>query len=60
MDVGHNGSYWEPHGGKFAEVATSWLLWQLKRDQKAGAMFTGATCGLCQAAAWKVERKNLK
>jgi hypothetical protein len=60
LDVGHNGTLWQPHGGKFAEVATQWLLWQLKGDQKAGAMFVGENCGLCQTADWKIQRKNLK
>ena len=60
MDTGHNGTYWQPHGGKFAEVATEWVLWQLKGDKKAGAMFTGEECGLCTAPEWKVARKNWK
>jgi hypothetical protein len=60
MDTGHNGTYWQPHGGKFAEVATEWLLWQLKGDKKASATFTGEQCGLCKAPEWKVARKNWK
>ena len=56
MDVGHNGTLWEPHGGRFAEIATQWLRWQLIGDQKAGAMFLGQACGLCQVADLKVER----
>ena len=60
MDTGHNGTYWQPHGGKFAEVATQWLLWQLKGDKKASAMFNGDRCGLCKASEWKVARKNWK
>jgi hypothetical protein len=60
MDTGHNGTYWQPHGGKFAEVATEWLLWQLKGDKKASATFTGEQCGLCKVSEWKVARKNWK
>ncbi len=60
LDVGHGGTQGQPHGGKFAEVATQWLLWQLKGDKKAGAMFTGEKCGLCQASEWKVKTKNWK
>lgn len=60
LDVGHGGTFWQPHGGKFAETATQWLLWQLKGDKKAAAMFIGGDCGLCREAEWKVERKNLK
>jgi hypothetical protein len=60
LDVGHGGTLAEPHGGKFAEVATQWLLWQLKHDQQAAWMFVGEKCGLCQQPEWKVERKNMK
>lgn len=58
LNVGHGGTFFEPHGGKFAEAATQWLLWQLKGDRKAGAVFVGDNCGLCTASEWKVERKN--
>jgi dienelactone hydrolase len=60
LAVGHNGTLWQPHGGKFAEIATHWLLWQLKEDTKAGAMFEGPNCGYCRDAELKVERKNMK
>jgi len=60
LDVGHNGTLYEPHGGKFAEVATQWFLWQLKGDAKAAALFKGDPCGLCTAPEWKTERKNWK
>jgi hypothetical protein len=60
LDVGHGGTFGEPHGGKFADTATQWLLWQLKGDKKAGQMFVGDYCGLCGKPEWKVERKNLK
>jgi dienelactone hydrolase len=60
LDVGHNGTLWQPHGGKFAEVATQWLLWQFKHDKNASAWFLGENCGLCRDQAWKIERKNMK
>ncbi len=60
INVGHNGTVLEPHGGKFAEVMTQWLEWQLKGDKKAAAMFTGEKCGLCTSQEWTVRRKNLK
>ncbi len=60
MDVGHGGTYSKPHGGEFAKVATSWLLWQLKGDKKAGKLFRGKSCGLSKDPNWKVEKKNLK
>ncbi len=59
MDVGHGGTYGQPHGGEFAKVATAWYQWQLKGDKKAGKMFTGNPCGLSKSTVWKVEKKNL-
>lgn len=59
MDVGHGGTYAQPHGGEFAKVATAWYQWQLKGDKKAGELFTGATPGLANNPVWKVEKKNL-
>lgn len=59
MDVGHGGTYSQPHGGEFAVVATAWFKWQLKGDKEAGKMFTGNPAGLAQRAGWKVEKKNM-
>jgi hypothetical protein len=59
MNVGHGGTYSQPHGGEFAKVATAWYLWQLKGDNAAGKMFTGDPCGLSQNPNWKVEKKNI-
>lgn len=58
LDVGHGGTFLDPHGGKFAEATTQWLLWQLKGDKKAGEMFHGDKCGLCTDPEWKIKRKN--
>ena len=60
MDVGHGGTYSQPHGGEFAEVATAWFKWQLKGDKEAGKMFTGNPCGLSKDPNWKVEKKNIE
>jgi hypothetical protein len=59
MDVGHGGTYGQPHGGEFAKVATAWYKWQLKGDKEAGKMFTGNPCGLSKDPIWKVEKKNI-
>lgn len=59
LNVGHGGTYSQPHGGEFATVATAWLQWQLKNDQEAARMFTGDPCGLANAEGWKVEKKNI-
>jgi hypothetical protein len=48
----------QPNGGREASVAVSWLDWTLKGDRAAGARFTGADCGLCKDADWKIDRKN--
>lgn len=60
MDVGHGGTYGQPHGGEFAKVATAWFQWQLKKDKKAARMFTGDPSGLSKNPNWKVDRKNIK
>ncbi|MGE5449324.1 MAG: sialate O-acetylesterase, partial [Bacteroidales bacterium] len=59
MDVGHGGTYSQPHGGEFAKVATAWFQWQLKGDKEAAKMFTGDPCGLSNSTVWKVEKKNI-
>lgn len=58
MDVGHGGTYGQPHGGEFAKVATAWFLWQMKGDKVASTMFLGKDCGLCNDPKWKLESKN--
>jgi hypothetical protein len=60
MDVGHGGTYSQPHGGEFAKVATAWYKWQLKGDEEAGKMFTGNPCGLSKDPNWKAEKKNIE
>ncbi|OUJ74363.1 alpha/beta hydrolase [Hymenobacter crusticola] len=59
MDVGHAGTYSQPHGGEFAKVATAWYQWQLKGDTKAGKLFTGEPAGLAQNPNWRFEKKNM-
>lgn len=58
LDVGHGGTYREPHGGEFAKVATAWYQWQMKDDKEASKMFVGENCGLCNDDEWKFESKN--
>ena len=59
MDVGHGGTYGQPHGGEFAKVATAWFKWQLKGDTEAGKMFTGNPAGLSKNPLWKVDKKRI-
>jgi uncharacterized protein YciI len=58
LDVGHGGTYRQPHGGEFAKVATAWYQWQMKGDKEASKMFVGDDCGLCNDDEWKFESKN--
>ena len=59
MDVGHGGTYAQPHGGEFAKVATAWYKWQLLGDKQAGKLFTGEPAGLAANTNWKYEKKNM-
>jgi len=59
LDVGHGGTYNQPNGGEFGRVAVAWLQWQLKKDETAGKMFSGQSCGLCKDEKWKFEKKMM-
>ena len=58
-DVGHGGTFAQPHGSEWAMASTAWFKWQLKGDKEAGKMFAGDPCGLAQDKNWKVEKKNI-
>lgn len=60
MDVGHGGTYGQPHGGEFAKLATQWYKWQLKGDTEAGKTFTGNPPGLSKNTIWKYEKKKMQ
>lgn len=60
MDVGHGGTYAQPHGGEFARVATAWYKWRLKGDEEAGKLFGGNPAGLSNVKEWRVESKMEK
>ena len=59
-EAGHAATYAHVNGGKFAEVGANWLLWRLKGDKTAGAMFEGPNCGLCSDPQWTVQKKNMR
>ncbi|MFC1494615.1 glycoside hydrolase family 10, partial [Thermodesulfobacteriota bacterium] len=59
LDVGHGGTYAQPHGGAFSGPTISWLKWQLKGDEEAALMFKGGKCGLCNDPEWEIETKNI-
>jgi dienelactone hydrolase len=58
--AGHTATAYHPGGGEFANVATNWVLWQFKHDNKAAKMFVGRHCGLCTNSNWDAESKRLK
>jgi hypothetical protein len=60
LNVGHGGTYRQPGGGWFGEVAVAWLDYQLKSNADAAKWFVGPDCRLCQEPAWSVEKKGMK
>src|SRR5204863_6350062 len=60
INVGHGGTYRQPGGGWFGEVAVAWLDYQLKNSGDAAKWFVGADCRLCQEPVWSVEKKGMK
>lgn len=60
IGVGHGGTFWEPNGGKAAQVVVDWLDWTLHSDADAGKTFTGDNCRLCGDPDWTYEAKNFE
>jgi dienelactone hydrolase len=58
-DVGHGGTFYDPNGGKAAQIALAWLDWRLKGDAEAKRMFVGADCGLCRDPQLQLEKKGI-
>ena len=56
--AGHFATHRHRNGGRFAEVITAWLDWQLKSDPVAASEFAGEDCGLCLDPEWTVQRKG--
>ena len=59
-DVGHGGTFSQPHGSDWAMVSVAWLKWQLKGDNDAGKLFTGNPPGLARIQGWTVDKKNIR
>lgn len=57
---GHLMSFYHAGGGEMANVAASWLRWQLKGDREAARLFVGAQCGLCTNPLWDAAAKRLQ
>ncbi len=60
LDVGHGGTYHQPHGGEFTKVALAWLDWQLKDESSASKMFLGEKSELREDPKWTIEVKNFE
>lgn len=58
LDVGHGGTYGQPHGGEFTKVALAWLDWQLKGRSANAGFFLGDNCELARDGRWTVAAKN--
>lgn len=58
LDVGHGGTFAQPHGGKFTRVALGWLNWQLKGQTNQSRMFLGEDSVLMKDPDWRIETKN--
>ena len=57
-NAGHTATVFHPGGGEYANVASSWLRWQFKKDADAAKMFVGDDCSLCTNPNWDVESKG--
>lgn len=58
LDVGHGGTYSQPHGGEFTRVALAWLDWQLKSSAEASKLFLDQNGGLNHDPKWTLNLKN--
>jgi dienelactone hydrolase len=58
--AGHTATVDHPGGGEWANVASTWLRWQLKGDKKAAKMFVGKDCSLCTNTNWDTASKRLQ
>jgi len=59
-NAGHTATVDHPGGGEWANVASSWALWQLKGDKQAARMFVGKDCTLCTDPNWVTRSKGLQ
>lgn len=59
-DLGHNGTFSEPHGGEVAKLSVDWLQWQLRGDKNTARTFVGPECRLCSDSHWTIQKKNVR
>ncbi len=58
-ELQHIGTFGAKNAGENGMIARSWLEWTTRNDQKAAAMFKGASCTLCKDATWHVQKKKI-
>ena len=58
-ELQHIGTFGAKDGGELGVIATNWLEWTTRKDQKAGRMFKGAACALCKDRSWHVQKKRI-
>lgn len=56
IDGGHSGTFEEPYGGSFAQMALAWLDWQLKSDDSKSAIFLKQD--VAEFPGWTVKTKQ--
>ena len=59
LNVGHGGTYSDPHGGEYAPVVISWLDAWLKDSAEARKTFAGPNCEICRKPEWDVQARAL-
>lgn len=56
----HGGTFREKNGGGFGAAGVAWVMWNMKKNEKAGLMFKGEPCGLSKDKAWiEIRKKNI-
>lgn len=60
LDVGHAGTYAQPHGGRYSPVVLAWLDWQLKDQDDRSKVFLGENGTLARDPEWSIECKNFE
>jgi len=58
-DLQHIGTFGAKDGGDMGVIATNWLEWTTRKDQKAARLFKGVNCTLCKDPSWHVLKKKI-
>jgi dienelactone hydrolase len=58
-ELQHIGTFGAKDGGTLGIIATNWLEWITRKDQKAARMFKGASCTMCKDPTWHVQKRKI-